>query len=154
MTKREALSGNTSRSELRAFESHILNNSILSDNDDGPCCDWCDRRETSLIDHINIRKEDLIFQWIENSGDTSFNYNASRSESNLYLFILINFCFSFKIFNEYTKYLGVMNADYQFVEVIEFDENLLTYISQPILAVIVIFPVTDEVSFLDMKMEF
>jgi ubiquitin carboxyl-terminal hydrolase L3 len=48
--------------------------------------------------------------------------------------------------NKYLKNLGVKNDDYEFVEIIGFDEELLTFVPQPVSAVLLIFPITDDVN--------
>lgn len=47
--------------------------------------------------------------------------------------------------NAYIKKLGVKNDDYEYVEVIGFDEELLAFVPQPATAVLLIFPITEEV---------
>ncbi len=45
------------------------------------------------------------------------------------------------------KNLGVKNDDYEFVEIIGFDEELLAFIPQPVIGVLLIFPITEEVDY-------
>jgi len=45
------------------------------------------------------------------------------------------------------KNLGVKNDNYEFVEIIGFDEELLEFIPQPVIAVLLIFPITEEVDY-------
>lgn len=47
--------------------------------------------------------------------------------------------------NKYLKNLGVKNEDYEFVEIIGFDEELLAFVPQPVSAVLLLFPITEEV---------
>lgn len=54
---------------------------------------------------------------------------------------------SLKVLNKYIKNLGVKNDDYEFVEIIGFDEELLAFVPQPVAAVLLIFPITEQVSF-------
>jgi ubiquitin carboxyl-terminal hydrolase L3 len=49
-----------------------------------------------------------------------------------------------EVLNKYLKNLGVKNDDYEFVEIIGFDEELLEFIPQPVIAVLLIFPITEE----------
>jgi len=53
--------------------------------------------------------------------------------------------FSFEVLNKYIKNLGIKNDDYEFVEIIGFDEELLEFVPQPVAAVLLIFPITEEV---------
>ncbi|CAF0902421.1 unnamed protein product [Adineta steineri] len=48
-----------------------------------------------------------------------------------------------EVLNKYIKNLGVKNDDYEFAEIIGFDEELLAFIPQPVIAVLLIFPITD-----------
>lgn len=49
--------------------------------------------------------------------------------------------------NIYLKYLGVQNGDSEFVEVIGFEENRFTFDPESVLAVLLMFPITEEVCF-------
>jgi len=49
-----------------------------------------------------------------------------------------------EVLNKYIKNLGVKSSDFEFVEVIGFDEELLAFVPQPVCAVLVIFPITKE----------
>lgn len=48
------------------------------------------------------------------------------------------------VLNKYLKNLGVKNEDYEFVEIIGFEDDLLALVPQPVSAVLLIFPITDE----------
>ncbi|CAF1448522.1 unnamed protein product [Adineta ricciae] len=48
-----------------------------------------------------------------------------------------------EVLNKYLKNLGVKNDDYEFVEIIGFDEDLLAFVPQPVSAVLLIFPITE-----------
>jgi len=41
-----------------------------------------------------------------------------------------------EVLNKYIKNLGVKNDDYEFVEIIGFDEELLAFVPQPVCAVL------------------
>ena len=59
----------------------------------------------------------------------------------------MNFVY-FQVLNKYLKNLGVKNDDYEFVEIIGFDEELLSFVPQPVCAVLLVFPITEEVDYL------
>lgn len=64
-------------------------------------------------------------------------------------FIKTSTQFSFlQVLNKYIKNLGIKNEDYEFVEIIGFDDELLAFVPQPVSAVLLIFPITEEVNFL------
>jgi len=48
------------------------------------------------------------------------------------------------VLNKYIKNLGVKNDNYEFIEIIGFDEELLSFVPQPVSAVLLVFPITDE----------
>ena len=50
-----------------------------------------------------------------------------------------------EVLNKYLKNLGVKNDDYEFVEIIGFDDELLAFVPQPVTAVLLLFPITEEV---------
>jgi len=49
-----------------------------------------------------------------------------------------------EVLNKYIKNLGVKNDNYEFVEIIGFDEELLSFVPQPVSAVLLVFPITEE----------
>jgi ubiquitin carboxyl-terminal hydrolase L3 len=49
-----------------------------------------------------------------------------------------------EVLNKYLKNLGVKNEEYEFTEIIGFDEELLGFVPQPVSAVLLIFPITEE----------
>lgn len=49
-----------------------------------------------------------------------------------------------EVLNKYIRNLGVKNEDYEFVEVIGFDDDLLAFVPQPVSAVLLIFPITEQ----------
>jgi ubiquitin carboxyl-terminal hydrolase L3 len=49
-----------------------------------------------------------------------------------------------EVLNKYIKNLGVKNDNYEFVEIIGFDEELLEFVPQPVSAVLLIFPITED----------
>lgn len=67
------------------------------------------------------------------------NPEVSHFESKFHLII------SLQVLNKFLKKLGIKNTDYQFTEIYGFDEELLAFVPQPICAILVIFPITEQV---------
>jgi hypothetical protein len=55
-------------------------------------------------------------------------------------------CSSAQVLNKYLSNLGVQNEAFEFTEIIGFDEDLLAFVPQPVSAVLLIFPITEEAS--------